>query len=566
MAGLIKEPIVDEDINEYGWAYTEEEVFGVFEAFDDIPKNAGAYRAIAILLKHFGHYEAALKQVDLALGLAPDDTSTAEVTLLSIQINLDLESWEKARDMARSMLDSTSSMPPKLLRQYLVACAQAEAGAESLEMAIQSYAEAEKADPEEPMPGDLLHEEIKVIQRKNDPYETIKVIKSWKPMERFTWMTWDYWNAMWFHEDFRRAAGRCGQQDFMVQSYQEVIMLLDRLDSSAPLKYELAVAHYRVREDLEAAKSLLNEILDKPSTGQLYALTNEDPANLLPLAISFMASLNYEQFRRTRDPTIKMSLYLETKELTQKKLAQSIAVSRGGLLHHSLIVARMARKMIGAQEFYNVLNETFSRCYEALTDKVGWNDAEVCLTLGVVLSRLEGLEEEARIAISCILAELGTDEEDGENDKQGGEVINGAKEDAGEKDAGEEDDDTNDADEGDLSGIQFYCDGDCDPNVEWEKWKDNQIYVCLTCDKVILCESCHAKRLSYNKGAESQVGATYCGKDHEYIVGPLPGWNGIKDGVMRIEGREDVKFRDWLDDLKERKWKEAWDRFWLAED
>lgn len=93
------------------------------------------------------------------------------------------------------------------------------------------------------------------------------------------------------------------------------------------------------------------------------------------------------------------------------------------------------------------------------------------------------------------------------------------------------------------------------------------MYLCLTCDKVMLCDSCHAKRLSYNEGADiSQLGFTYCAENHEYIMGPIEGWRGIKDGIMRIKGREDVKFRDWLDNLKERKWKEAWDRFWLAED
>jgi len=34
------------------------------------------------------------------------------------------------------------------------------------------------------------------------------------------------------------------------------------------------------------------------------------------------------------------------------------------------------------------------------------------------------------------------------------------------------------------------------------------------------------------------------------------------NGVMTIEGSEPVKFREWLDELKEVKWKKAWESFW----
>ena len=67
------------------------------------------------------------------------------------------------------------------------------------------------------------------------------------------------------------------------------------------------------------------------------------------------------------------------------------------------------------------------------------------------------------------------------------------------------------------------------------------------------------------------MGSVYCGTNHQLISGPIPGWKGIKDGIMTIEGQngEDtirVKFRDWLDELKNVKWRQAWVRFWLKED
>lgn len=92
------------------------------------------------------------------------------------------------------------------------------------------------------------------------------------------------------------------------------------------------------------------------------------------------------------------------------------------------------------------------------------------------------------------------------------------------------------------------------------------MYVCTICPDVALCKDCHAKRLAYNAGTEEPFGDEYCGKNHEYIQGPIEGWKGVFDGVIQIEGKEPISFKDWLEDLKTKKMKEAWDRFWLAED
>lgn len=613
---------MDDNVNDEGWTYKEEEIIDLFNVFDDLPKTAEAHRAVAILLKHGAYNETALDHVNMAIKMSTDADNTflVDATLLSIQINLAMKSWKNARDMVTKMLESNITMPPNLLRQYLVARAQAEAGAENLDLAIQSFAEAEKAGEEEPIPGELLREEFDTIIDKDEPSAAVDAVKRWKPVERLAWMTWNYYDDSEFHYNFQRAAGRCGQQDFMTKVYQEVIDLLDRIDASAPIKCQLATAKWKVCGDIEVAKSVFNEVLDKPSTGKQYALTNENPEDILLWATSSMSSLNYEQFRYARDPTVKMALYLETKDLVHKPLAQSISVSSSGLTYHSLILSRMARKMVGSQEFYRHLNDAFANCYAALTDKVGWNDCDVLLTLGVVLWRMEGLEEDARIALSCTFADLKAD--DSEDKKAGGVdgKVNGVSgnksdekavssrndgktdgeeksEENGEEDEdedGEEEDDeeeeeeeeededehngtkdgeggdkTSNIDEGDLADVEYLCDGECKPCTTWNNWKDTAslMHLCLTCDKVMLCDACHTKRLSYNNGADSShVGISYCGEDHEYIVGPIEGWGGIKDGMMRIKGREDVKFKDWLDDLKERRWKEAWDRFWLSED
>ena len=57
-------------------------------------------------------------------------------------------------------------------------------------------------------------------------------------------------------------------------------------------------------------------------------------------------------------------------------------------------------------------------------------------------------------------------------------------------------------------------------------------------------------RNALDGGDSSSMGRMlFCGKDHEYIQGPVKGWGGMKDGVMRI-GEQKIKFEDWLKNLE----------------
>ncbi|KAJ6482831.1 hypothetical protein C8R47DRAFT_1132823 [Mycena vitilis] len=80
------------------------------------------------------------------------------------------------------------------------------------------------------------------------------------------------------HSSFKKAAGRCGEEEFLVKIYEEVINFLDTLDSGAPMRSQLAQAHHRIRDDGEASKALLTEVLDSATSGKAYAFTDEEPA------------------------------------------------------------------------------------------------------------------------------------------------------------------------------------------------------------------------------------------------------------------------------------------------
>ncbi|KAF2500664.1 hypothetical protein BU16DRAFT_557121 [Lophium mytilinum] len=109
-----------------------------------------------------------------------------------------------------------------------------------------------------------------------------------------------------------------------------------------------------------------------------------------------------------------------------------------------------------------------------------------------------------------------------------------------------------------LWDCYVWCDGGCGTGLN--SWT-TPVFYCIICACTDLCTSCHAKRLAQNHGEPANSWRTFCGKDHKYIKGPIEGWRGVKDGVMRI-GEEEIPFQDWLKDLEEKRWKDAWTTFW----
>lgn len=107
------------------------------------------------------------------------------------------------------------------------------------------------------------------------------------------------------------------------------------------------------------------------------------------------------------------------------------------------------------------------------------------------------------------------------------------------------------------------CDGECGRS--WSQW-EVPIYFCLLCTNCDLCTVCYNKRMAQNGGEPTTYWRPYCGDNHRYAKGPIKGWKGIKGGIMRIEGEdgvvEEIKFQDWLKEVKEERWVKAWENFW----
>lgn len=483
----------------------------------------------------------------------------------------------------------------------LVTRANIESAQDMVDEATASYQAARLAQPDMPMLGDDLQEYFSFMQThmSDDPIAIVRMVKSWSPIDRLAWMTWKYDDDGADHSYFHRVCGRAKEAEFMVTAYEEVIRLLDTVDAGAPLKLILARAQWTVCGNPMAAKELLNEIMDSTSDGSRYRFTDMDAPSLLVETINTLTDILYEEFRTSSNPKRKTEIIEEINNIMEKPLAHSISSWKSMHNHHRLVFARMVKVMGPTTEYQKSLQAVFDIAYEALFDNVSWNDSENLRALAIVLSIMGGFEEEASILVSAIFsivdkvsddAEKGEeiDEQDEQEEFQTHSVDKNVEpqkkigDGVGDQDGddseteknnfiteGSDIDDTLPSDEGDLDG-RFYraCDGECQ-QAHYRAWRGRTLYFCAICADVDLCDVCFEKRQQYNKDDSSlisRVGAEYCGANHKYLKGPVQGWQGVKNGMIMIEGKEPVAFKEWLKELKEVKWKEAWEKFWLAED
>ena len=242
----------------------------------------------------------------------------------------------------------------------------------------------------------------------------------------------------------------------------------------------------------------------------------------------------------------------------------------------------MLRKMGSSTTFQEVLNDTFDFCIASLTDAEGWNDAICLRLLAKVLALVGGLEREAQIAFSLQYSTLdpavmlnsdffessdSSDDEDdilGESDQKGAEAAAVAESDSDDED--DEDDEIIKHDTwGDLSGAGHPCDGEHMQDSDAVGWNDGPFYLCILCAETQLCQGCFEKIRQYSRSDKWSCWKSYCGRDHKYIKGPVFGWKGVRDGMMVI-GEAEQTVVDWIQELKEVKWPEAWEKFWLRQD
>lgn len=513
--------------------------------------------AIAAILEHSNHYDAALKIISNAIGDLTDTTPDSESfrtlhLLATIQSNL--KDYDAAQQSITRAMARQEGISADHLRRAYITQAEIYTDLEKIDEAIESYEQARQTSSSEPLRGEILRKEFDAWKEKDKAVDLLK--NKWTLQERLEWMTRNYVNGYDHLNQFMWAAIDANEPEFFVETFQEIISLLDHFDAGVPLRNNL-VNWYFYHGDDEAIRTQCFAILDSTlnkNNRDSYRFTNEEPDYTMYCALCTLIDVIYEQFRATPDRAAKAKLYEEAKGLMSRELARAVVLQKSWQVHYKVTLARMARKVGPLHEFEDFLNQGFNDTIEALMDDVSWNDEMNLEFLSQVLSCIDGLEREAQIAWSARFSEVEPSAAEADGEDRGS--------DSGESDEEDEDEDPLPDDEGDLTGMSTTCSGPrCE--VKWRAWKGRKIYQCVYCWNIILCEACYEKKMGYNAGVTIPAGEHFCGKDHKYLR-CIDGWKGIKKGRILIEGEEPVAFTYWVAELKKVKWPEAWEKFWMG--
>jgi hypothetical protein len=588
----------------------EKSSLGLPDLFDDLKMDCTAYRAVGELFFSYKLYkpaESMCEKAKASLNSGDNDTEKFKVSILHCNVLLKLHKKDTAFDTILECVKGieTVDVPTSLKRLALLAKAKVETKLVMREAAAKSYTQAKLIDPTGLSPGDSLVNELNLFEKASDYDGYFRTLKSWSSNDRLTWMAWNYCNeGHERHNTLRALAIQEGEVEFLIAAYKDAIQFLDRLNASAPFRLELAITYFRAAGDLENSRKCLDEVFASTSNGDTYSITDEDPQSTLQRAVDTMSDVLYETFRGSRDPTIKAEALAALKGVMDRPLSLSVPIYTAlDLVYRRISIASMCLKMGQGSEFQERLQSILDDCFAGLTDKVSWNDGQNLEKLGhalMVLSKAipdgQDIQRYARIVISAMFSKITyvEDEEDGsDSDSDAGSESDADSEDGSGDDANSNADaklkrratafegishfetmtslrsgkPTAPKDEGDLGnpGIVVYsCDGGlCSPLAGYAWWGDSVVHYCAECSTTLVCEICYNARHYPEKVGSPNV-MHFCDKGHNYIRLPVEGWRGIKDGMLRLDGEEPVKFDDFLSRLQKDVCKDAWDRYWAG--
>ncbi|KAF2230805.1 hypothetical protein EV356DRAFT_519320 [Viridothelium virens] len=396
----------------------------------------------------------------------------------------------------------------------------------------------------------------------------------------------------------------------------------------AQAKGDLALFYKIAVNDLRKARDVAMEVLDVEYSdddaenleGVLYVVRQALCDNLFQL---FRQSGDPQEKLKLLDTMMKLPIIKIGTEGDEAAKRSEEELNESPVL---VMQALMTRTIGSPVKFREMMESMFQTCVAGLTDKVGNNDSTSFRLLAKALACVPGLRRDAQIALSCQYSitdpdvehpdeneEVRSDEEANE-DKEGNatgcddtnehkfkdsdptvevtvkthavkiaepqltelttELASQVEEltvDSGDEAKAHENAQNPEEEEeenvvGDLlpeyeRGVS--CDGNCDFGET--DWTDGVMYMCIHCGNCDLCEACYEKRMAWNRGEPNTAyWYDWCGKDHAYVKGPVDGWRGVKNGVIRI-GEEEIEFKEWLQSLKEERWPKAWENFWKGE-
>lgn len=577
---------------------------GILNLFGDVIKpDAAAHRAVSEVLDWCDLMGPAETTCKRALELCnPSDQEWYRISNDLVGILLQRKKKKEAYDVAIGAVNqsSTNEIPPSLRRTIHSTCARAQWELGYSDPALESYAKAKASDPDGITPGDDLTGELTVVQRREDKRDYIQKLKKWSLLERITWLASDY-----IYDGDEKLAFFCdiacelGEQEFIVQFYEEAIEFLDNLDAATPLRFNLAKIYFTVCREPQRALEVLDRLFDIHSTGYRYPILGGNALWLMDSLLDLMSEVQLTLFRQSRDPEYKADRIASLASLDRRPFMVNIPrTSVSWTSAHRVTLAYMYLVMGPLVKFQETVQSLLKDCFAGLDDSVGWNDAPYLTLsaqlLGLVSKALRGdaqLRRYARIVGSAFFSRLSNTDSDGEglagstvavgsestnqsseepkiieNADDQAQVIDGEDEGKINTGSNEEEDETPPEDEGDLiDDICYGCEGSCNPEREFRWWGGHSAYLYLAFESGIICEDCQAEYDAIERGEKNFKGRYFYGLGQDRIKLPIEGWRGVKDGKIMLEGEEPVAVDDFFKKLQNEVLPNAWERLWAGE-
>ncbi|KAJ4294462.1 hypothetical protein N0V90_008153 [Kalmusia sp. IMI 367209] len=468
------------------------------------------------------------------------------------------------------------------------------------------------------MAGDDIHRstltEILNICDELDPsgHRFALTIRTWSNNQRNEWFRSSYQYQMNTNdlEKFTKIAKDTNNLNFLLDwmSALEKKLAKSSNEGLLLLRARSVISHLylTVVEDTDRAKKVWLKVLSIKPEMEPY-----NPEILKEALIEQWIRLSdyiFSQFQLSSDPKRKAVLLNELKSIPRVNTDDELKDSHVGMLF-----ANMLRVMGPAQEYQHYMEEIFSTCITGLEDSVLHNDGPSLRLLAKILSSLDGLERDARIAYSAQFSVLdrsvlesdkssGIDPVDSESGAESNlegisEYVEGFSigHDEGSETSGtlpqsdielaegeskkyaESSLNRNDARlitsdvyeprpfwlwEENVSGYLVYCNTCREYLSRWTR----RLYLCLICLAVDICEKCYNREVVQRRSISVNDDQTsyICNENHRYLKGYMKDWRGVKDGVIRI-GDEELPVKEWIKGLKEVRWPQAWERYWLSQ-
>ena len=415
----------------------EEELEALVHYFHDLQSSEPASsRAVALTALHQNCYEMALKYCLMSQEQSTDNLNRflTMTTLAQVYKSLwggSAEEHEKnkrtAYDMALAALEiplewSSSDDVKRQRRENFILRAEYEVEMSEYGKAVGSYEAAKDAWPQSS--GGLLSSVAKLLDEKNEYAALVSKVESWGLENRLYWLaltdpcepyySWFSANTMFQRAaaladtSARKADSPVGTEQkrklspslaSMINIYEEMIEYMRRMNHAACLRYELARAYRTVIGDDLAAKRILDTLLEGDSC---YDPSLEYESKFLPDAIREDYSvIVFEQFQASMDAQEKIALLDEFENIPNRRLIRSTGIANMQDNKTTTMLARMIRKARSPHEFQAHMEKVFQACIATLSDSVSGNDQLSFYILAKLLMCIDGLQREAKIALSA---------------------------------------------------------------------------------------------------------------------------------------------------------------------